>query len=105
MRFRRATDEDLEKLIDIHFAAYPDVRTFEARERNFTHNPFGTVRHLMLLEEGEELLAHAFLFPLRASFGGRQVRMGGIASVAVAPAHRGRGLGTKLVEHLHALSD
>ena len=60
--------------------------------------------NLYVLVEDETVLAHAFLFPLEAWFGGARVRIGGIATVGVAPEARGRGLGSRLVEHLHELS-
>jgi predicted acetyltransferase len=105
MEFRNATAKDLDRLVEIHIAAYPDARGVEARRRNFTQHPFGSPRHLVVLEHEGELVALAFLFPLRSAFGGRPVRMGGIGSVGVAPAFRGRGMATRLMQHLHVLSD
>jgi predicted acetyltransferase len=102
---RKATEDDLDRLIEIHFAAYPADRSAALRRRNFTDNPFGTMNDLVVVEHRGDLVAHAFLFPFRASFGGRPVKMGGIASVGVAPEARGRGVATALLDHLHALSD
>ncbi len=105
MKFRRATVRDLDRLVEIHLAAYPDPRSVEARERNFTHNPFGGLEHLVVAEDAGVILAHAFLFPFEAYFGGVSVKVGGVASVGVAPEARGRGLATALMNHLHVLSD
>ena len=104
-RFRRAKESDLERLVEIHLAAYPDPRNAEARQRNFTHNPFGGLEHLVVVEDAGGVVGHAFLFPFQASFGGVAVKVGGIASVGVAPEARGRGIATELMSHLHALSD
>lgn len=104
-RFRRAREDDLDRLVEIHLAAYPDPRSVEARQRNFTHNPFGGFEHLLVVEEGRAIVGHAFLFPFRAAFGGAPVKVGGIASVGVAPEARGRGVAAALLEHLHVLSD
>jgi predicted acetyltransferase len=38
-------------------------------------------------------------------FGGVRVRAGGIATVGVAPEARGRGVGARLMEHLHAQTE
>jgi predicted acetyltransferase len=50
------------------------------------------------------VVGHAFLFRLEGWFGGARVRVGGVASVGVAPEARGRGVGSALVEHLHGVS-
>ncbi len=105
MQYRKAHGRDLERLVEIHLAAYPDPRNVEARERNFTHNPFGGLEHLVVAVDAGAIVAHAFLFPFQAHFGGAPVKVGGIASVGVAPEARGRGVASALVEHLHVLSD
>jgi predicted acetyltransferase len=105
MKLRKATTDDLERLVEIHLAAYPDARSVEARQRNFTRHPFGTLAHLHVLEVDGAIVAHAFLFPFRASFGGRLVNVGGIGSVGVAPEARGRGMATALMNGLHVVSD
>ncbi|HEY3816549.1 MAG TPA: GNAT family N-acetyltransferase [Polyangiaceae bacterium] len=102
--FRPAREDDLERLLDVHASAFPDPRSRPARTRNFQNNALGAFSDLHVLVEGDAVLAHAFLFPLEAWFGGARVAVGGIATVGVAPEARGRGLGSRLVEHLHALS-
>ncbi len=104
-QYRAATEADLDRLLEIHLAAYPDPRSVAARQRNFTQSPFGPLGDLVVVEERGVLVAHAFLFRLRAFFGGARVKVGGIGSVAVAPEARGRGVATALMEHLHALAD
>ncbi len=105
LRFRRATEADLDRVLDVHLAAYPDDLGIEARRRLFTSNPFGGLRHLMLAEHAAEIAGFAFLYPHRAWFGGREVGVGGIASVAVAPEARGRGVATALLAELHRISN
>jgi predicted acetyltransferase len=102
--FRPARQADLERLIDIHTAAFPDGRGRDVRRTNFAHNALGTLEDLHVLAEGGVLLAHAFLFSLEAWFGGARVRVGGVASVGVAPEARGRGLASQLVRHLHEVA-
>ena len=105
LRFRAATADDLERVLEIHLAAFPDERTVEERRRNFTASPFGGYDELVIAERAGEIVGQAFLFPLEGWFGGRAIRMGGIASLAVAPEARGQGVGSALLGHLHVASD
>ena len=54
---------------------------------------------------GEELVATTEVMPVGQFFGGRSVPMGAVASVAVRPDHRGRGIAPRLlaltVERMH----
>ncbi len=102
--FRPAREDDLERLLDLHTSAFPDPRGRPARTRNFEKNALGAFSDLHVLVEDDTVLAHAFLFPLEAWFGGARVPVGGVATVGVAPEARGRGLGSRLVGHLHELS-
>lgn len=104
LRFRTAKEADLDRLVDIHLVAYPDDRDGAARRRNFTANVFGTLGDVVVVEEAGRLVGHARLFRMKSWFGGRPVKVGGIASVAVAPESRGRGIATALLEELHARS-
>ncbi len=106
LKFRRADADDLDRIVDIHYFAYPEGGYNETvRRRHFTHNPLGGLRDVVVATHRKAIVGQAFLFPLRASFGQRPVRVGGIASVAVAPEARGRGVATALMGRLHALSD
>ncbi len=103
--FRPAREEDLDRLVEIHFAAYPDSRGADARRRNLAANAFGSLEDLVVAEVDGDVVAHAFLFPMEAWFGGRLVKVGGIASVGVAAEARGRGIARALVRRLHEISD
>lgn len=102
---RAATTDDLERILAIHTAAYPDERTTLERRRNFEANPLGTLEDLVVVERDGIVIGQAFLFALEAWFGGRAVKTGGIASVAVAPEARGQGVATTLLASLHRASD
>jgi predicted acetyltransferase len=104
LAFRRARVEDIDRLVAIHTSGYPDARGHDARVRKFTANALGTLDDLWVAWSGADAVGHAFLFELGAWFGGRRVPVGGIASVAVAPEARGRGVGSALLEHLHAVA-
>jgi len=104
LHIRKAQQDDVDRLVDIHLGAFPDSRGPEPRRRNFQANAFGGLDDLYVAASGETLLGHAFLYPMQSWFGGRAVRLGGIASVGVAAEARGRGIARALLEHLHALS-
>ncbi|MFO0671861.1 MAG: GNAT family N-acetyltransferase [Polyangiaceae bacterium] len=104
LRVRPATEDDLDRLVAIHVAAFPDDRGAEARRRNFTANAFSGpgLRDLRVgVAPSGEIVAHAFLFQFGAFFAGHLVQTAGIASVGVAPEARGRGVATALLGALH----
>ena len=102
--FRTATLEDVDRLVEIHTAAFPDDRGHAERRRNFLQNALGSLDDLhVVLHEGR-IVAHAFLFSLGAYFGGQRVAVGGIASVGVAPEARRRGVASALVSHLQSVA-
>lgn len=104
LAFRPARDEDLDVLTDIHLQAFPDDRGVVERHQNFRSNPWGPLADLHVATDGGVPVAHAFLFGMKAWFGGALVPVGGIASVAVAPEARGRGIARSLLQHLHGLA-
>ena len=104
LQIRKARLEDLDRLVDIHFGAFPDGRGAEQRKRQLQANPFGGIDELYVAARGAHLVAHAMLYPMRAWFGGRRVATGGIGSVGVAAEARGQGIARAMVEHLHEVS-
>ncbi|MCL2726146.1 MAG: GNAT family N-acetyltransferase [Polyangiaceae bacterium] len=104
LEFRAAKKSDLERLVEIHAAAFPDARGVEERTRVLTANPFGPLQDLVVVERDGELVGHAFLFRIKAWFGGRKVRVGAIASVGVAVEARGQGIGSRVLDELHRRS-
>jgi predicted acetyltransferase len=103
--FRTATEPDLDRLLEIHTSAYPDPRPHAERHKNFTANPRGGLEALTVVEDAGAIVGHGFLFSLRAWFAGGAVSVGAIASLAVAPEARGRGIAGALLAHLHAKAD
>jgi predicted acetyltransferase len=102
LAFREALPADLDRLVEVHQSAFPDPRGVESRKRNFAHNPLGELHDLLVVEMGGQIVGHGFLFPLRAWFGGAAVKVGGVATVGVAPEARRAGVGRALLEALHA---
>jgi predicted acetyltransferase len=105
LTFRTAVEADLDRLIEIHTSAYPDPRGHAERRRNFAANPRGDLTALHVAQEGDEIVAHGFLFSLRGWFAGGAVGVGAVASLAVAPESRGRGIAAALLTHLHERAD
>ena len=98
---RPAREEDLDRLVAIHSAAFPDARGREARRRNFAENVRGSLGDLFVVERERTLVAHAFLFRMSMWIGGAEASVGGVASVGVAPEWRGSGIGRGLIHALH----
>ncbi len=102
LAIRGATDLDLDRLVEIHTASYPDDRAAPARRLNFVQSALGKLEDLRVAERDGRIVGHGFGFDLEAWFGGAAVRTLGIASVAVAPEARGSGVARALVEALEA---
>jgi predicted acetyltransferase len=99
---RPATEDDLDRLLEIHLTSFPDARTVEARRRVFLQNRLGGFEHLYVAVRDDEVAGHAFAFPIAAWFGGVKVPGCAIASVGVAIESRGRGVAGALLARIHA---
>ena len=66
-------------------------------EENLRWLEASPVDDLRVLRAGAETLACLRLIPMGQFFGGRSVPMLGVAGVAVAPEHRGKGAGARLM--------
>ena len=102
--FRRACEGDRERLIELEGQGYPFETRQSELEGAIFRNPLGDLRDFYVGELEGDIVCQAFLFRLRAYFGGVRVKMGGIASVAVAAEARGRGAASALVTHLHEVA-
>jgi predicted acetyltransferase len=101
MQTRRAEPSDLDRIVEIHASAFPDPRGYAERRYNFSENPWAPHSELRVVVKDERVIAHAFLFPMQAWFGGVRVPCAGIASVGVAPEARGTGAAGFLLQVLH----
>ncbi len=99
---RAATENDVDRLVEIHLAAFPDPRPIEARRRVFLANRLGGIEHLRVGVLAGDIVAHAFSFPVGVWFGGKVVRGGAIASVGVALEARGQRIASAIMTALHA---
>jgi GNAT superfamily N-acetyltransferase len=107
LTFTFAQDSDLDDLVALHACAYPDARSYEQRRRNFTHHTLGRtpLQNVLVAKTPKGTIAgHARLFDLELHAWSHTWKVGGIASVAVAPEYRGTGVAGALLDHLHALS-
>lgn len=102
--FRQATEADRERVIELEGFGYPSEASYAERERAIFRNPYGDLRDFVVGTIDGEIVCQAFLFRLVTHYGGQPVKTGGIASVAVAPEARGRGVAGALMEHLHSIA-
>lgn len=102
IRVRPAREDDLERLVTIHAAAFPDARSRETRRRNFTDNVRGGLADLLVAERDGVVVGHTFAFRLGTWIGGAEIPVGGVASVGVAPEARGAGVARALMAAVDA---
>lgn len=119
INYRRATDNDFEKLLNLIEAGFSvqsesknspvNMRIEEGREHRilfsylYSKDPFSLGR-VHLAEEQGELIAAVGFFPQRLFFGTIKIPVWAISPVVSHPAHRGRGVaGSCLVNALENL--
>jgi predicted acetyltransferase len=105
LSIRGAKEADLDRLVEVHAACYPDSRTAAQRRINLVQNPWskggkGGLSDLHVAELDGRIVGHGFGFRLTTYFGGELVPAVGIASVGVAPEARGRDVGARIVSHI-----
>jgi predicted N-acetyltransferase YhbS len=104
LTFSNARPEDLEEILEVHACAYPDARTYAERRLGLTDSLLGGLADMVLARRGHKLVGFARLFELQVHAWRETWKVGGIASVAVAPEHRGEGVASELLGHLHERS-
>lgn len=102
LHVRPAREADLDRLLTIHSAAFPDPRARDVRRRNFVENTRGSLADLQVAERDGAIVGHAFLFPLAVRIAGAEVPGGGVASLGVAPEARRTGVARGMMDALHA---
>lgn len=96
-RFRPARDSDIPALAELWSHAFPGSRSVEDRIRELeAGGRHGGIETAWLAEEGGRPVAAFKLFAMTQYITGVPLPMAGLAAVAVAPAHRRRGLGRAL---------
>jgi len=100
LQTRDLTTDDLDAAFDVRSRSFgplnPSMRGWwndVQQESIDEHRAIGVF-------DGERLLAHAKVRSYQQFWGGRPMRMGGVAGVVVAPDARGRGVGTRLMTAL-----
>lgn len=101
MEFRQAREQDLGKIVQVGLLAFPTT-TPDQRLRNLTKNPRHTLADVFVAEDAGEIQGTFVLFPLLQRLRGADLAMGGLASVAVAPHCRRRGVARVMMRGLLA---
>lgn len=60
-------------------------------------DPYAPVDRRVVAREDGRVVGHLAVWSFAQVFGGREVPMGGVGGVVIAPAHRGRGVGSRLL--------
>jgi predicted acetyltransferase len=96
-----AKTTDIERLIAIHASSFPDARGHNERRANFMDNARGSLTDLFVARDGGGgIVGHGFLFSMRTHIEGAPIKVGGVASLGVAPEARGHGVGRQMVRLL-----
>jgi predicted acetyltransferase len=99
---RPARDEDLERIVEIHGCSYPGSGTFEQQKHDVLRDPLGGLDARRVVEENGRIVGAGGIYALEMWIGGRKVPVGGIASLAVAPEARRRGVARALIDSMHS---
>jgi putative acetyltransferase len=92
---RRAVADDRDKAFALHAAAFPtsaEARLVVALEED------GDAILSLVADAGGEIVGHLLFSRMAAMAGARQIVAAALAPVAVAEAHRLRGIGTALID-------
>ena len=96
LRVRDVTEADLPAALQIRNRSFGPLR---GSERSWWDSLAAEVlpgRMLAVVDESDTMLATGRALPFEQVWGGRHLRMGGVAGVYVEPSARGRGVGTLL---------
>lgn len=93
VELRKPTRAEIERVADLWCRAYVVERP-DDRASMMARCRLADARVVMA---GDDLVAAGRLLPLRAHWGGRSVKLGGVASLATAPEHRRQGHTQRLV--------
>ncbi|GII80832.1 hypothetical protein Sru01_58140 [Sphaerisporangium rufum] len=97
MEIRDITDGDLPAVLDERRRAYGPVDAAEAERWKANVRPYLGQRRYLGVFDGDRLMGTARLWDFRQWWHGRALSLGGVASVAVSPEERGRGVGRFLM--------
>jgi predicted acetyltransferase len=100
MTYRKGTADDVTAVADLLFHSFPGSRSREERARAIAESPFGGVDSLRVLERGGVLLASMNAYAMNQWVHGAKLPVLGVASVAVAPEQRRKGLARDLMRHV-----
>ncbi|MGI9189763.1 MAG: GNAT family N-acetyltransferase [Longimicrobiaceae bacterium] len=96
--FRPGESADVDEAARIMTHSFPGAtRGFDWWREGLTEGPHSGIESLWVGEEDGRIVAVCQLHPMRQWIGGREIPLMGLGSVAIAPTHRRRGLGKRLV--------
>jgi predicted acetyltransferase len=101
-RVRAAREDDIDHLVEMGLAAYPDSGGYEQRRRHLVQNSFGNLSDVRVIEKDGRIAGQAAVYSMEIWLGGRSVPCAGIASVSVTPGERREGVSHALLEQVHA---
>jgi predicted N-acetyltransferase YhbS len=102
MRIEHATKADFDELMDLMAAAFrtgsPDHPRFEELLPDLYQPTDEHMRRHFIIRDGGRIVSSVGLYPMDLQVGGIRLRVAGIGGVSTAPAHRGKGLMSAIMQ-------
>jgi predicted acetyltransferase len=97
MKIRQAKSLDIDDIAYIISTSFliPD---YHGLRENILDNPRYSYKDIIVVEDSEEIVACVKIMPLKISFKGKIVDVGGISAVAVLPEYRRRGIADMMLK-------
>lgn len=97
MKIRQARSIDIDDITYIISTAFL-ISDYHGLRENIIDNPRYSYKDIIVVEDGEEIIACTKIIPLKVSFKGKIVDSGGISAVAVLPEYRKRGIADMMLK-------
>ncbi len=97
MRIRQAKSVDIDDIAYIISTAFL-ISDYHGLRENIIDNPRYSYKDIIVVEDSNEIVACVKIMPLKISFKGKIVDVGGISAVAVLPEYRRRGIADMMLK-------
>ncbi|MEN3037853.1 MAG: GNAT family N-acetyltransferase [Candidatus Kryptonium sp.] len=97
MKIRQAKSVDIDDITNIISTSFL-ISDYQGLRESIIDNPRYSYKDIIVVEDGNEIIACMKIIPLKASFKGKIINLGGISAVAVLPEYRKRGIADMMLK-------